>query len=509
MTEVGTENAAAVPNAIPVAPTLGRAQFFKHGFLYGAAQVLVRGVSLFLLPLYTRVLTPTDYGIMDITGIAVTFLTTAVSLEISQAVGRHYTDAADDDERQEIASTGLWFTAAAFTASVAIIVPLAPWIAGWMLSNSDHADIVRVAGAGLLAQGLLYYTMEQLRWQLKPQFHAVVAVVSSFTLIAATATFVLALHLGVIGVFYGQLVGNAPGIALALWFGRSAYAFRFSTRTLRTMLSFSIPLVPGTAAVTAAFMIDRVAVRALMSLAALGIYGIAYRFATLISLVMIGVNGAFMPLIFRHHRERSTPRTIADIYRYFVCLATIMLLTLSFFSGWILRIMTTPKYYAAADVVPLVVLAVIFSSMAIFAPGLLIAKRTRTVAAINVGATLLNTVLVFVLVPPFGLAGAAIGTMTSFGLAWAAQMIMSQRAYPVPHAWRRIAAAAALAAAALAAFWFGGGRVLPAEEDAASFALELGCALATSAGVLVLLLRREDLTAFKRVALGRLRPATS
>jgi O-antigen/teichoic acid export membrane protein len=506
MAEVGSETAAAVPIPTAGTPILARTQFFKHSFVYGAAQVLIRGVSLFLLPLYTRVLSPTDYGIMDIIGIAVTFLTTAVSLEISQAVGRHYTEARDSEHRREIASTGLWFTAAAFSACAVLIVLFAPTISQWLLSTSVHADIIRVAGGGLLAQGLLYFTLEQLRWQLKPQYHAVVALAGSLTLIAATAVFVLVLHTGVIGIFYGQLVGNAPAIALALWFGREAYALRFDRNALREMLSFSVPLVPGTAAISAAFMIDRIAVRSLMSLAALGLYGIAYRFATLISLIMIGVNGAFMPLVFRHHRDRRTPRTIADIFRYFVCLATILFLTLTFFSGWILRVMTTPKYYGAADVVPLVVLAVTFSSMSIFAPGLLIAKQTRVVAAINVAATVLNAGLVFALVPYFGLAGAAIGTMVAFGTAFTAQMIMSQRRYPVPHAWRRLGVAAALTGASVAAFWFGA-RVAPGSEDARSLALEVVCTAAASIAVLAVLLRRDDIVAFKRVALGRRRLA--
>jgi O-antigen/teichoic acid export membrane protein len=362
-----------------------------------------------------------------------------------------------------------------------------------------------VAGVGLLAQGLLYFTMEQLRWQLKPQYHAAVAVVSALTLVGATAIFVLVLHTGVIGVFYGQLVGNAPGIALALWFGRDAYSFRFDRRALREMLSFSAPLVPSTAAVVAAFMIDRVAVRALMSLADLGLYGIAYRFATIISLVMIGVNGAFMPLVFRHHGDPATPRTISDIFRYFVCATAVLFVAMSLFAGWILRAMTTPEYYAAADVVPLVVLAVAFSSMSVFAPGLLIAKRTRTVAGINVAAMALNALLVFSLVPVLGLAGAALGTMVSFAAAFATQMAMSQRQYSVPHAWRRLTVAVAIAGAAVGAYWFRL-RVAPGAEDTASLARELAFSTVTVSVVVGLLLRRDDFAAIKRLALGRLRP---
>jgi O-antigen/teichoic acid export membrane protein len=499
MAEVG-------PDALTAAPTpttLGLLRFFKHSLVYGGAQVLVRGVSLLLLPLYTRVLSPTDYGVMDIIGIAVTFLTTAISLEISQAVGRYYADTHDPERRRTVASTGLWFTVGAFASFSLLALLASPWIARAMLSTSADTDIVRVAAVGLFAQGVFYFTMEQLRWQVKPQHHALVALVGALTLVGATAVFVLVLHTGVIGVFYGQLVGNAPGVALALWYGREAYALRFDRRVLRKLLAFSVPLVPGTAAVVAAFMVDRIAVRSFMSLAELGLYGIAYRFATVISLVMIGVNGAFMPLVFRHHGEPSTPRTIADIFRYFVGLAATVFVSMSLFSGWILRAITTPKYYDAADVVPLVLLAVTFSSMSLFAPGLLIGKRTRTIAGINVAALILNAALVFSLVPFLGLAGAALGTTISFATAFAAQMLMSQRTYRVPHAWGRIAAAVTVAAVAVAAFWFGM-RVAPESETSTSFVRELAVAATTVAVVLALLLRRADLDAVRRVVLGRL-----
>jgi O-antigen/teichoic acid export membrane protein len=481
-------------------PGFRRLRFLKHSAIYGAGQLLVRGISVILLPFYTRLLTPSDYGVMETIGIAVAFLTTALPLEISQAVGRFYTDSRDDAERRTIASTALWFTLAVF--SIFAIVPLlsAPEVSRWMLASDGRSSIIRVAAVGLVLQGLFYLTMEQLRWQIKPELHALTAVTSTLILIGVTAVLILGFHSGVIGVFYGQVAGNCVGVVMALWFGRS-YAFRFDPSWLRKMLAYAAPLVPSTAALVVASMVDRIAIRTYMSLAALGIYGIANRFGTVIALVMLGVNGAFMPLVLRHHRDQATPGAIADIFRYFVYLATIVFLGMSLFSGWILRIIATPVFYAADGIVPVVVLFAVFSSMWVFAPGLVLAKRTRVIAGINIAAAAVNTVLVFSLVPRFGLMGAAVGTAISFFGAFATLMVLSQRAYPAPHRWLKLSAAFAVAAAAVIA-----GRLAfhpnPAGENAASFLIEAALFIAAGAVVsLVLLDRREVGELLRRLGL--------
>jgi len=472
-------------------PGFRRLRFLKHSAIYGSSQLLVRGISVILLPFYTRLLTPSDYGVMETIGIAVAFLTTALPLEISQAVGRFYTDSRDEGERRTIASTGLWFTLAVFL--IFAIVPLlsAPEVSRWMLASEDRSNIIRVAAAGLVLQGLFYLTMEQLRWQIKPELHALTAVTSTLVLIGVTAVTILGFHTGVIGVFYGQFVGNSVGVTMAVWFGRSSYALRFDRSWLRKMLAYAAPLVPSTAALVVASMVDRIAIRTFMSLAAVGIYGIANRFGTVIALVMLGVNGAFMPLVLRHHRDRATPAAIADIFRYFVYLATIVFLGTSLFSGWILRVIATPVFYAADSIVPVVVLIGAFSSMWVFAPGLVLAKRTKVIAGINIAAAVVNTVLVFSLVPFFGLMGAAIGTAVSFFGAFAALMVLSQREYPAPHRWLRLSAAFAVAAAAVIVL-----RLTfhpnPGGENALTFLIEAAVFVSATAAVSLLLLDRRE-----------------
>lgn len=469
-----------------------RARFLKHTAIYGSSQALVRGTSIVLLPFYTRVLDPTDYGIMEIVGVAVTLLTLLLGLELAQAVGRFYNDTEDDRLRQSYASSALWFTVLSFSAFALIAVPLAGPISSALLGSHRHADVIRVAAIALVAQGIQYLTLEQLRWRLLPHLHALTSFSSSIVLVGASAAFVLGAHAGVVGIFYGQLIGSSFGAALAVWFGRSSYRARPRPDRIRTLLAFSVPLVPASAAIIFALFVDRIAIRTFMTLGDLGIYGIAYRFATIVSLVMLGVSGAFTPLVLRHHAEETTPAAIADIFRLFACGVVTIFLGLSLFAPWILRVMTTPKYYAAAGLVPPIVLAVTFSSIYVFAPGLLIARRTRAIATINVGAALLNGALVFSLVPIAGLQGAAFATLASFVLSFVTLMTLSQRAYPIAHDWRRLLVPLLVAAGLVA---LGRVAVDTYAVNASTFGIAAALFVVGLAVTMQQLVRREDLAA--------------
>ena len=79
-------------------------QFFKDSFIYGLSNVITRGIALILLPLYTQVFSPADYGVIEILSIVATIVNLIVALEISQAVALYYADA--DTESDKIAPDG-------------------------------------------------------------------------------------------------------------------------------------------------------------------------------------------------------------------------------------------------------------------------------------------------------------------------------------------------------------------------------------------------------------------
>jgi O-antigen/teichoic acid export membrane protein len=204
------------------------------------------------------------------------------------------------------------------------------------------------------------------------------------------------------------------------------------------MLRFSIPLVPSSIGVFVTLSIDRIAIKQLMTLTDVGLFGIGYRLASTVGLVMFGFQGALTPLIYTYYRKPDTPHALARIFRYYVMLALLIGLTLAILAPELLTVFTTPDYYAAAIVVPLLTPALLLSTMNIFTPGLAIAKKTSLIAVINIFGAVLNTVLNYLLIPIGGIRGAALANLISASIVFSAYMVSSQRLYFVPHAWKQV-----------------------------------------------------------------------
>lgn len=423
-------------------------RFFRDSVIYGLANLLSGSIGFVLIPLYTRVFSPLDYGIIDILGAFASLAGVTVALEISQSVARFFPEAETDDHKTAYASTALWFTLAAYSVLMIGGIAGARPLSALLLDSQERQSIFQVAVVSTWATGLFYLVQNQLRWELKPVYFAIASIVNTVIALGSTLALVLGLHMGVISVFWGQLIGGASAFFLGIYLVRARYQLRFDVHKFAEMLRFSLPLVPSSIGVFVTLYIDRFAIKSLMTLSDVGLFGIGYRIASIAGLVMVAFQGSLIPLIYHNYRDFNTPFELARIFRYFMGLALLICLGLGLFAPEILRVVTTIGYYSGAKVVPLLAPAILLSSMYIFAPGLAIAKRTGLMAVFNVFSAAENTLLNFWLIPLWGIMGAAAATLISAATLFAAYMVASQRLYRVPHAWGPIGVAALVVIAA-------------------------------------------------------------
>lgn len=426
-------------------------RFLRDSVIYGASSILASGSAIFLLPFYSQALSPTDYGLVDILRVFSSLIYVVVALEITQGLARHYPDAESTADQVEYASTSLWFTVTVYTAFVAIGFLLAGPLAALVLDSQERTDLFKVGLLSIWSYGLFYLAQQQLRWGLQAKAYAVSNLLSTLVQIGATIFLVLVVGWGAIGVVAGWFVGYLAGAAFSLFAGRHFYKWTFNWPKLKEMLLFSFPLVPSSIGVIVSLYIDRIAIKEFMNLAEVGIFGVGYRLASIASLLLVGFQGALMPLIYTHYREPETPAEIARIFRFFVTIALLLFLFMTFFAPELLILFTDPAYYSAASVLPLLVLAILFSGMYVFAPGLSIARKSGTVAIINVVSAVVNTALNVALIPFLGIRGAALATFLSGALIFTLNMLYSQRYYFVPHPWKQLALASLVTVLVVAA----------------------------------------------------------
>jgi O-antigen/teichoic acid export membrane protein len=471
---------------------------------YGLASLLSKGLAIFLLPIYTRVLTARDYGAYDLLLTLGTLANLIVALEISQGLARYWADTKDQDGRRKMAGTALWFSGGMYGLFLVLGLVFSAPLSRWFLGAEGFLSAFQLGLGFIAANGIYYLLLNQFRWELRSSAYAVASFAFAFATLVFAVIFCFWLGMGLEGVMLSQLLAASCAALLSWGMLRSSFTWSFDARFLRRMLAFSAPLVPAGLAIFISLYVNRVALSHYASLDEVGLFGIASRLAGVAGLIMVGIQSALTPLVYQHFQESETPARIAMLFNWFLAVAMVACLGLTLTAEKLLLIFTTPEYMAAASLVAYLAPALLLSQMYIFAPGIGIRKKTYwqlLVAILAAGVSMLGN---WLLVPRWGGTGAAVATLLSALVFFVAWVGVSQRLYPIPYAWARIVMATlgfgvcvglGLALDAMeASFWVAlSGKVV---LSAMLLSVILGCGLVSLADI-------RALAAYLRQSMGR------
>ena len=200
----------------------------------------------------------------------------------------------------------------------------------------------------------------------------------------------------------------------------------FHWQDIKEQLLFGLPFVPVGAASFILDLTDRWFLKHYYSTSEVGIYSLGYRFAEILTFVVTAFQLSWPQFLFKNRKEDNAPQLYADMTTYYAALMLFLWLGLAVFAPELLRIMATPKFYPAASLIPVVSFALVFDGMGfMFNIGALFSKKTLLRTASVTVAAVVNIWLNFLLIPPYGMMGAAWSTFVGFLVQ------MSTTLYPV------------------------------------------------------------------------------
>ena len=422
----------------------------RHSAIYGLGGVISRVVAVFLLPVYTRYLEPSDLGAVGVLIALAAILVTILRGGISSAFFRFYFDSKEPERRRVLLRTSFWFTMASATFGLALGLLLAEPIADALVDG--QANLVRAAFVGLWAQ----MNYEQLTALFRVEERSLAFLAASLANIAVTVTatvlLVVVWEQGALGVIAGNFTGTLVVYLALLGYRREQLGLSFDRPLLREMQRFGLPLVPSALALIAINFGDRFFLARLADLTEVGLYEIGVRIASAMVLLLTAFRTAWPAFAYSLDDEDEARRTYAFVLTYLVLIASWLALTLGLLAPWLVRLLTQPEFYEGADVVaPLAFASALFAGYVVVSIGVGRARRTGMNWAVTGAAALLNVALNLLLVPEYGMQGSAAATVASFALLFALMTWRAQKVFPVDYQWRRVATALAAAVALTAA----------------------------------------------------------
>ncbi len=395
--------------------------------------------TLLLTPLYTRILTPAQYGIVDILWMLGGIISILGTLGLTTSLASIYYDSELESERQQMISSALW-TAMLWSAALSVvIVILARPITIFTLNSADQTSMTRLMAFGL-PFGVLY-TLQGMVLRLKTDVKRanLLALLYLFGMAGYNILFVVILRWGVAGVLSANVAVNVSAALIALALAPDGLRYRPRWRTVKLLARNGVLLIPALISTWALVYIDRLFLVRYVSAEAIGIYAIAVKLASMLGVALLAFSTAWLPFALSIKSQPTAPRTYAKMLTYFCAGSFGLSLGLSLFAHEILLMFTTYKYVDAAQYVWLLVLVPLTSGLnSILTIGLYIEKRLGQLSWTIGLAAAINIALNFLLIPPFGVFGAAVATATGYMISPILAAWISQRVYPLPYEWGRV-----------------------------------------------------------------------
>jgi O-antigen/teichoic acid export membrane protein len=418
------------------------------GAAYTASSVASKLIAVFLLPLYTAYLTPADYGAAEVMFAAVVVASIVIRLGVIEALLRFYYLAGESP--RAVVRTGfasLFWTA---TAGALIALAFAGPLSEALLDRSDPG-LGRIAVLGVWTLTLWEYVMTLYRLDERARAYFTVTVANVLVTIPVTVWLVVGEDKGAEGLLLGSFGTGAAFLAWRIWQERRRLSLIADLGLLRRMLRFGLPTMPAELTLYSLNFIDRILIVRLAGLAEAGLYALAIKFAQAMNVIARGFQLAFPPLAYSIADDDEARRAYSLIVTWFAAVCAFGVAGLWLLSRWIVDLLAADDFFRAHEAIGL--LATGISLYALYLVLVVILGRTgRTEFSFpaTVAGTIANVALNLALIPPYGIVGAGVALAVSYLIVVVIMYVLTQRLFPVPYEWARLALLVAVTAAVIA-----------------------------------------------------------
>jgi O-antigen/teichoic acid export membrane protein len=416
----------------------------KETAIYGLSSIVGRFLNFLLVPVTTNFLATADYGVQANIYAYIAFAFVVYGYGMDSAYMRFVVslDTADKKQTVSVPYFSLLGTSVLFSL---LIYLCAPAISGVLGVDAVHTDLIRYSGWILCFDTLAIVPFAYLRMENRAKMFAGLRILNIAINVLLTILLFVVLKMGVEAVFIANLLASAVTALVLAAIVFPQLTLRFPSGLYNEMIRFGLPYIPAGLAGIAIQVIDVPILKALTNDATVGVYRANYRLGVLMMLVVGMFDYAWRPFFLTHAKDNDAQKLFSKVFTYFVALMMLVFVTGSLFVDDIVRIRVLgryiihPDYWGGLGIVPIILLAYVFMGAYVnFVVGVYLEKKTKYLPYATGAGALVNVVVNFLLIPKFGITGAAVATLLSCVVMAVGIYFPSQRLYHVEYEWGRL-----------------------------------------------------------------------
>lgn len=401
-------------------------KLFSNSIVFSVGNLGSKMITFLMVPLYTRFLTTSQYGNSDVISTIVSLLTPILTLSIIEAVFRFALD--DESDNGQVLTNGFFISLASFIVFLFVL----PFIRN--INYGIYIVLLTYASA-------LESTLQQFARGIgKSTLYAATGIVMTVATVLSNLLLIVVMGWQLQGYLASIVVAQFAGMIFLVWRLKAWQYISIKNINLdlaKKMLVYSIPLIPNMVSWWLSNSANKIFISALLGATANGIYAVANKIPSLISVFYSIFTQAWQISAVEEFDSEDVGGFFSTVLAATFSVLFIGVAGLTLFSKMLVLLLSTSAYFEAWRVVPWLALAVLFSSISSFL-GTIYTSSMKTAALFTttiVGA-IVNVVSNLSLIPLLGITGAGIGACISFLIVALLRIRDSKRFIQLKIQWR-------------------------------------------------------------------------
>lgn len=403
---------------------------------YGAVQWAGPFISLLFTKIITQIASPTDYGSAGLVLAFITGIGAFAAYTVPQAMVAHYNDFDDTDWKRQIATSAL-LSGAVYGVLVALFLLIfAPVLAPLITRDAGDAYYFRVGAPVVLFMICTMVITQAAQVAMRVRWGMLFSLVTILVTVLSNVLVIVVLRLPTIGLIVNSALSNLAVCLVGLIIARPLFG-KPTRSTMGILLHSAVWLLPTAISWWVLNSSDRLFLAQVVDKGSIGHYEIAVKIASLLGVLMAPLYSAMTPLALSLQRDPLVKERYVAMARYLVGLALLASLGMGLFATEILLVLTRAEYLPAAPYVGVMAYVHVATALgAMLTVNQMANKRLMQLGVITIAGAVINLLLNSLLIPPFGVWGAAIATVIGMAVPVGLSYWESRRRRALPYPMR-------------------------------------------------------------------------
>ncbi len=413
-------------------------RFGGQVIIYGFGDAINKILMILTVPLFSRYLTPAEYGVAGVLAVTTALLLGLGDLGLTNGIFRFFYDEKEPRRSHLIVTTQI--ATVAITSAIALLsLIFSHQLSSLFFKSPDYNYVVVLSFFTIPFQMAVQPPLIRLKIEEKVRRYTVLALLRVIASVALSAFLIIGLGRGLNGFFEGPLIAAIIFAIYILLSSLKDQKIFFSRELFRKMFFFGSPYIFSAISIWVINWADRFVLTRLSNLTEVGLYTLGYTVGMAVMLPIGAFQSAWNPFFMSISKKPDAKEIYCLVFTYFFLIISFFVLFVAVFARDFFYFFTPASYHDAFNVVPVVSLAYILNgAFAIITIGSFLAKKPILDMITELIGVVINLVLLFVLIPYFGRMGAAWATLGAYLALPVIMLFLLRKVYPIKYDFQRV-----------------------------------------------------------------------